>query len=346
MKYTVDEAYLLHTMQELIETPSPVGYPFRLNPILARMTEELGFDMALDRRDCGYVTVDGADADKTVLLTAHADTLGMMVRSINADGTLKIRVMGGLNLSTVDGETVTVHTRSGKDYTGLCLCRHHSTHAFTDATEMPRNEENIMILLDERVSTRAEVEALGIMNGDMISIDPRFQITENGFVKSRFIDDKGAMACCLTALKYMKDHGLKPKHRTILHFPPSEELGTGGSYLPEDVDEMIAVDIGLIGPDCNGNEFSVSICAKDAGQVYDYALTGKLIECAKKADCPYAVDLFLRYGSDVGAARRAGNNVRGALFGMAVYGSHGMERTHMDSLIGTTNLILEYLLGD
>ncbi len=345
MKYGTDEGYLLSTLQQLIETPSPVGYSLRLNPILSDLVRELDLTMTFDRRDCGYLTVEGEDNTKTVLLTAHADTLGMMVRSVNADGTLKIRVIGGLNLATMDGETVTVHTRDGKDYTGLVLCRSHSTHAFADACEMPRNEDNMMILLDERVESRADVEALGICRGDLVSVDPRFQVTERGFVKSRFIDDKGGIACCLTALKYLKDHGLKPKYRTLFQFPYSEEVGTGCSYIPEGVDEMIGVDIGLIGPDCDGSEYGVSICAKDASQVYDYALTGKLIRCAKEAGCRYAVDLFYRYGSDVGAARRAGHNVRGALFGMAVYGSHGMERTHVDGLNSTVNLMLAYLLN-
>ena len=45
--------------------------------------------------------------------------------------------------------------------------------------------------------------------------------------------------------------------------PYNEEIGFGGTYLPEGASEYLAVDIGLIGPDLEGNEHSVSICAKD-----------------------------------------------------------------------------------
>ncbi|MBQ8310974.1 MAG: hypothetical protein IJX80_08185 [Clostridia bacterium] len=45
-----------------------------------------------------------------------------MVRKIDGNSALRIRSIGGINLSTLDGETVTVHTREGKDYTGLFLC--------------------------------------------------------------------------------------------------------------------------------------------------------------------------------------------------------------------------------
>ena len=56
------------------------------------------------------------------------------------------------------------------------------------------------------------------------------------------------------------------------------------------------------------------------------------------------VDIFYRYGTDGTAALRAGNNLRAAAFGMAVYCSHGMERTHVEGLRNTMNLLLAYVL--
>ena len=58
----------------------------------------------------------------------------------------------------------------------------------------------------------------------------------------------------------------------------------------------------------------------------------------------YAVDLFFRYGSDAGASMRSGNNVKIGLFGMPGYESHCMERTRVDELAATTNLVLAYIL--
>ena len=113
---------------------------------------------------------------------------------------------------------------------------------------------------------------------------------------------------------------------------------------PEGVSEYVVMDIGLIGPDYDGNEYKVSICAKDASAPYDYELTNRLIGYAEKAGCDYAVDVFYRYGTDGNAAVRAGNNLRAAAFGMAVYCSHGMERTHITGLRNTVNLLLAYVL--
>ena len=344
MKYSIDETYLLNCFREIVDTPSPVGYYTRLNPVLQRMAAELGQTVTFDNKSTAYITLEGEDNSKTVLVGAHADTLGMVVRRVDADGAIRVRQLGGVNYGSFEGETVTVHTRSGKDYTGLFTCQSHSVHVFDDARTLERNESTMMILLDEKVSSKEEVYALGIRHGDFISVEPRCQVTESGFVKSRFIDDKAAVACCFTAIKYLAEQGKKPRYRTIFAIPYYEEIGLGGTWVPPEVSEYVALDIGLIGPDYDGNEYAVSICAKDNAAPYDHELTTLLVELAQKNGIDHAIDIFYRYGTDGTAALRAGNNLRAAAFGMAVYCSHGMERTHMDGLRNTMDLLLAYLL--
>ena len=344
MKFSVDMNYLLDCFRQIVETPSPVGYYAQLNPVLEKMAQSLGYEVTYDRRATPYIVIDGQDNSKTVMVGAHSDTIGLMIRRVDPNGMIRVRQLGGINYGSLEGETVTVHTRDGRSYKGLMACQSHSVHVFDDARTLERNENTMVIILDENVSSKADVYALGIRNGDFVSIDPRCQVTPNGYLKSRFIDDKAAMACCFSMLKYLNENGLKPRYRTLLAFPYTEEIGFGGTYVPEEVSEYVAVDIGLIGPDYEGNEYKVSICAKDNAAPYDYDLTNRLIGYAEKAGCDYAVDIFYRYGTDGNAAVRAGNNLRAGAFGMAVYCSHGMERTHITGLENTMNLLLAYVL--
>lgn len=344
MKFQIDIEYLLNTFQEIVNTPSPVGFYALLNPVLERLAASLNCSITRDRRGDPYIVLDGEDNSKTVMIGAHCDTIGMVVRRIDADGKLRVRALGGANFNSMEGSSVTVHTRDGRVYTGLLACQSHSTHVFADSRTMERSDENMIVLLDEKVSSKAEVNALGIRNGDFIAADPQCEVTANGYLKSRYIDDKAAIACCFTMLKYLKEHGLKPKYRTVLAFPYTEETGAGGAYVHEAVSEYVALDIGLVGPDCDGDEYGVSICAKDVRGPYDYDLTNRLINLAEKAECKYAVDVFYRYSTDGNAAVYAGNNLRAAAFGMAVYCSHGRERTHITGLENTMNLLLAYVL--
>ena len=342
----LDMQFLTDTMKRLIEVPSPVGYYEKMKPVIEELAASLGYAVTYDNRDTAYITVAGEDPSKTVCLSTHADTLGLMVRGINGDGTLRIRALGGINYANVEGENVTVHTRSGKTYTGMLICKHHSTHAYDDAKTMERNENTVYVLLDEDVKTAADVRALEIRNGDYVSIDPRFTLTETGYVKSRFIDNKAAMACSFAVLKAIKENGLKPQFNTVFSFSFYEEIGFGGVVVPAEISEYVAVDIAILGPDSDGSERAVTLCAKDAAMPYDYDLTNRLIAAAKRNGIDYAVDLFYRYGSDAGQAIKGGNNVRAAAFGMGVYSSHGVERAHLKGIEDTARLMLAYALGN
>ena len=344
MKFQVDSAYLLDCFRRLVNTPSPVGYYPLLNPVLEAEAAALDHSITYDNRGTPYILLEGLDNSKTVMIGAHVDTIGLVVRRVDANGMLRVRNLGGVNFPSMEGETVTVHTRDGRHYTGLLACQSHSVHVFTDAKTMERDENTMVVLLDEPVTSKADVNALGIRHGDVISIEPRCEFTANGYIKSRFLDDKAGVAVCLSAIKYLRDNGLKPRYRTVFSFPYYEENGLGGNYVPEGVEEFLALDIGLVGPELDGSEYGVSICPRDGVSSYDYDLTTRLIDLAEGSGCRYAVDVFFRYSTDAMKALQAGHNIKAGVYGMAVICSHGRERTHITAIENTANLTLAYLL--
>mgnify|MGYP002515175297 FL=1 len=129
MKFQPDMQYLVDSFRRIVETPSPVGFYSLLNPVLEREAAELGCNLTYDRRGTPYITLEGQDNSKTVLIGAHADTVGFVVRRVDANGMLRVRQLGDINYASCEGETVTVHTRDGRQYTGLFACQSHSVHA-------------------------------------------------------------------------------------------------------------------------------------------------------------------------------------------------------------------------
>ena len=342
LEKTVFEKYA----REVFTTDSPSGYSRDITALLAGYLTELGYDYTIRNKGTVEVFVPGVDPSRTVATSAHVDTLGLMVRSVRSGGTLAITRVGGPQLPTLNGEYCQVLTRSGKRYSGTILSQAPSSHVFPDAASAPRDESHMEIRLDERVSSAEDVKALGIENGDYVFIDPKFVLTESGFLKTRFIDDKASAVVLLLLLRWCKEHGVKFRHPTRIYFVVYEEVGHGASALADDVDEFVTLDMGCVGLDLAGSEYAVSICAKDSGGPYDYELTGRLIELAKSHSIPYTVDIFPFYGSDVGAALSAGRDLKGALIGTGVCASHGMERTHLDGIEATLRLIYLYLCLD
>lgn len=343
MQDTINKEFTLKTLERLVNIPSPSGFCKNVISYIENLSKEYGYKYEKNNKGNLIIEIDGLDNSYCIGIPVHVDTLGAMVRSINSDGTIRISTIGGNMFPTLDGEYCKIHTRDGKVYTGTILSTSPSIHVFTDSIKKERTEENMMVRLDEVVSSKEDVLKLNIINGDFISIDPKFQITESGFIKSRYLDNKAGTTCALSLLEIFKRLNTRPKNKVKIIISIFEEVGHGCSNIPDDIDELVGIDMGCIGLDLSCTEQDVSICAKDSSGPYDYDIVNQLIELAKKHKLKYAVDVYPMYGSDVSASLRAGNDVKGGLIGPGVSASHGMERTHVEGLVNTIKLIFAYL---
>lgn len=337
MKHYID--FIAEQLKALTAIPSPSGYTKNATDYLMKLLQDMGYEPELSRKGNVFVTLGGEG--EPLVLAAHVDTLGAMIRSIKDNGRLRPTTLGGHVWSTADGENCTIHTRDGKVYTGVVLNTEPSAHVADKKVETL--EENMEILLDEPVSTKAETLALGIQTGDIIAMDPRTVITESGYIKSRFLDDKLSASILLGIAKIVKDESLSFHRKVSLLFTVYEEVGHGGSFVPEDTTEMISVDMGCVGADLGCTERMVSICAKDSGGPYNYDLVTELSNIAKEEQLDYAIDVYPHYGSDVEATLHAGYDIRHGLIGPGVYASHNYERSHLDGVKNTFLLLTTYI---
>ena len=343
MKIQANETYILNILKTLLDTPSPSGFTRGIMTLIGREAEALGIPCSFNEKGGAILTLPGRDSSRRIALSAHVDTLGAMVRSITEKGTLKITSVGGFMMHSIENEYCQIHTRSGKVYTGTILSAQPSVHVYTDARDFKREEKNMEVRIDELVENRDDVLKLGISAGDFISFDSRAVITSSGYVKSRHLDDKASVAALFGLLESSRREGWTPRHDLVFLISNYEEVGHGAAWIPDGINEMIAVDMGAMGDDLSCKETDVSICAKDSSGPYDYDMTGKLIELAQGLGIPHAVDIYPHYGSDASAALRGGHNIRAALIGPGVHASHAMERTHKQAVINTTRLLAAYV---
>ncbi|NLM32893.1 MAG: M42 family metallopeptidase [Acholeplasmataceae bacterium] len=333
--------FILEQAKKILDIDSPSGYTDKAIEYLENFCKDNNLSYEKNKKGNLIVTIPGK-TNYVIGLSAHVDTLGAIVRSINGDGTLRFSVIGGPLLPTLDGEYCKIYTRDNKVYTGTFLSNAPSAHVHESARSLTRDEKNMHIRIDAITKSKQDTLALGIETGNFIAIDPKTTITQEGFIKSRFLDDKISVAILLGLINYIKQHNLEIIPTLKIIFSTYEEVGHGASHIPE-VDELIAVDMGCIGEDLNCTEQDVSICVKDSSGPYDYKMVNKLIQLAKENNLNYAVDVYPFYGSDVSAALRGGNNIKGALIGPGVHASHGMERTHIKAVENTLKLLIAYI---
>ncbi|MBQ7903867.1 MAG: M42 family metallopeptidase [Oscillospiraceae bacterium] len=342
MKQHIKE-YMIEQLEKLLSIPSPTGYTKEVSDYLMTELQSMGY--APYTLNKGGVVCQLNEGDNTLMLAAHVDTLGAMVKTIKGNGALVVTPLGGLNASNVETETAWVITRDGKKIEGTFQVENASSHVNRELNNIVRSfDSTLELLLDEKVHSKDDTKKLGIETGDIVAVNPRFTITESGFIKSRFLDDKASAAVLLTLAKALKDGSIAFNRKVYIDFTVYEEVGHGAATgIPADVKDMISVDMGCIGNGLNCTETQVSICAKDSSGPYNYDVVSDLINAAKKAGADYAVDIYPFYGSDVDVSLKAGYDVRHGLIGPGVYASHGYERSHIDGLVNTYKLLEEYL---
>lgn len=333
---------ILKYIKDLCTTPSPTGYTKRAEKYLMEEFEKMGYKPYQNHKGNVIVPIKEG-TENGLLLSAHVDTLGLMVRSIKANGRLRVTALGGYPLAYGEQENVTIITRSGKEYTGVFRINEPAVHGSTDPKEISRDDKNMEVVIDEITNSAEETEKLGISAGDFIAYDPRFRV-DNGFVKSRHLDDKASAGVLMALAKDIKENNININRPLYLAFTIYEEVGHGAaSGHPEGITDMIAVDMGVVYDDLKTDETKVSICAKDSSGPYNYDLTNELIEEAKANDIDYAIDIYPLYGSDASAAVASANDFRHALVGSGVAASHGYERTHVNGLNGLYKLLKSYI---
>ncbi|MGV2875329.1 M42 family metallopeptidase [Macrococcus capreoli] len=336
------------TMQEierLVHIPGPSGFAFKAIEYVTETLESVGYEVQQTNKGGVLITVPGKDDTKHKYLTAHVDTLGAMVKEILPSGRLRLSMVGGFRWNAVEGEYCEIHTND-KVYTGTICLHETSVHVYRNAGDITRDDQHMEVRIDEVVKCKEDTEKLGISVGDFITFNPRCEITESGFIKSRHLDDKASAAMLIQLLRHLKAENIELPHTTHFYFSNNEEIGYGGnSNVPAQVVEYIAVDMGALGDGQTSDEYTVSICAKDSSGPYHYHLKQHLVQLCKDNNIDYKVDIYPYYGSDASAAMRAGYDIKHGLFGAGIESSHAMERTHQSSLENTEKLIYQYVLS-
>lgn len=336
--------YMVEETKKILAIDSPSGYTKQVAEYVMGEYRALGYEPQLTVKGGILVSLGGKNKEDAVMLEAHIDTLGGMVREIKGDGRLKISPIGGMNANNAEAENCRIATRFSGVYEGTCQLENASVHVNGDYSDKKRTFDEVEIVIDEPVSSKEDVEKRGIMVGDFVCFDPRTVVTKSGYIKSRFLDDKLSVGILLGYAKYLKEEKVTPERAVYQHITVYEEVGHGGAAsIPQGVTEVISVDMGCIGTGLTCKETQVSICAKDSRGPYNYDVVTGLIEAAKRENLDFAVDVYPYYGSDADVALTAGYDVRHGLIGAGVYASHGYERSHKDGVWNTFALLCSYL---
>lgn len=343
----IDQDFIVKTLADLVSIPSPSGYTDNVVVHVCNILKDLNIPFELTRRGAIRATIKGKSSSPSRSIVAHLDTLGAVVRSLKPNGRLSMAPIGHWSSRFAEGSRVTVFKDDGP-VRGSVLPLKASGHTYnTEIDKQPVNWDQIEVRVDEKCESIEDLKKLGFNLGDFVSFDPGFEYTKKGFINSRHLDNKAGCAALLASMKYLSENQIQPEIDCHFLFTISEEVGSGASViLHGEVSEMLSIDNSTIAPDQNSNSYGVTVAMKDSSGPFDYHLTRKIIKICEKQKIPYSRDVFRWYRCDAASAIEAGNDIRTALVCFACDGSHGYERTHIESLTELAKLLHFYMCSE
>lgn len=344
MKPTIDEKYLIDILFQLLAIPSPSGYTDAIVRFVGAELERLGLEFEITRRGAIRADLPGRISEPDRAVVAHVDTIGAMVRQLKENGRLALAPVGHWSSRFAEGGRVSIMTDTGS-HRGTVLPLKASGHVYgPEVDAQPVAWDQVEVRVDDDAESLDDLINLGFRVGDYVAFDPAPELTDSGYINSRHLDNKAGVACLLASAKAIADSNTTLPIDCHLLFTIFEEVGSGASaVLHQDVAEMVSIDNAIPAPGQNSTEKHVTIAMMDSSGPFDYHLSHRLIELAENSGIPYRRDVFRNYRSDAASAVEAGNDIRTALVCFGVDGSHGNERTHLESLHNLCSLITTYM---
>ncbi|MGD9116986.1 MAG: M42 family metallopeptidase [Dehalococcoidia bacterium] len=288
-------------MKELLEKLSNAhgisGYEGGVREIIRKEVESCVDEVKTDR--FGNLIAVKKGKSPSVMIAAHMDEIGLMVKYVDDDGFIRFAKVGGWFDQTLVNQRVLVHTPKGM-ITGVIGSK--PVHVMKNEDKKKALEAKDMFI-DVGASSRDEASALGVEPGVTISLDQQMAALANDRVTGKAFDDRAGVAILIAVLQSLA--GARPEATLFGVFTVQEEVGLKGartSAFGINPDVGVAIDTCIPGdhPGIKKTDSAVAIGKGPSITVMDAGGRGVithprvlewLCETAKANQIPYQMDV-------------------------------------------------------
>jgi putative aminopeptidase FrvX len=213
-------------LQELSNAPGPSGFEGPVRDILERELRAAGLKLSTDGLGSVIGALEGTSAGPRIMLAAHMDEVGGIVRYITPEGMVKLQLLGGWLDQALPDQRWTIVTTKGPVTAVSGLRSPHITPPSDRDRVTPRND----IFLDVGARTNKEAEALGIRPGDPIVPSSSFTEVAGGRYLGKAMDDRVGCVMMIETLRRLKEQGIKLPNTIYFVGTVQEEVGLRGAH--------------------------------------------------------------------------------------------------------------------
>ena len=225
-------------MKELTEAHGPTGSEEPVGKIVARHLQPLVSEIKVDGLGSIIGTKKGSADSPRIMLAAHMDEVGFIVKTITPTGFIYTNPVGGWRDPVLLAQRWVIMTRKGPV---VAVSGAKTTHVMSaDAKNRPVPQQDVF--LDVGARTREEaMETFGVQPGDPVAPESPFQVMANGeFYMAKAWDDRVGLALIIEALKRLQ--GQKHPNTIMAVATTQEEIGLRGAHTST---ALVEPDLGI-----------------------------------------------------------------------------------------------------
>ncbi|MBB6216947.1 endoglucanase [Anaerosolibacter carboniphilus] len=331
-------------LKDMVETPGISGFEHTISDVIQKHFDGLADDSKKDRLGNLVIYKKGMGPNSIkIMLAAHMDEIGLMVKKIDDKGFIQFTNIGGVDQRTLLTQEVMVHGTKG--LFGVIGTKPPHILDPSDRVKAIKMED---MLIDVGLS-KEEVDKF-VRVGDSITIHRKMINLQNGLISAKALDDRAGVAVMYECLQILQ----KLRHQCDVYAVATvqEEVGTRGAIVSTyDIlpDIGIAIDVTFGStPDLSKDEAyeigkgpTIGLGANIHPKIYE-----RFIQVAKDHNIPYQIEILPGHsGTDAWAMQVTQSGVATGLLSIPLRYMHTSVETLDISDIKNTGKLLAYFIA-
>ncbi len=338
---------LFEQIEALVLCHSPSGAEEEINEYLQERFAALNLNCWVDDADNVIVKIPGKDSSRAIAITAHKDEIGGIVKSVEPDGCVQVRKLGGA-FPWVYGEGVMDLLGDRTTISGILSFG--SRHVSHESPQKVQQEDAPVRWEDAWIETKLsehELDDAGIRPGTRVVIGKHRKrpFRMGDYIASYTLDNKASVAILLELAARLT----QPAVDTYLVASAKEEVGAIGALFftaRTKLAALIALEICPLSLEYPIHEGDAPVLlAQDAYGLYDDGLNQTLRDAAAAVQVPLQLATISGFGSDASIAMKMGHVGRAACLSFPTQNTHGYEIAHLRAIAHCTTILEAYCRG-
>jgi putative aminopeptidase FrvX len=293
-------------LKRLSETPGIASREERVRTVALEALRPLVDEVRIDRLG-NAVGLKRGGGGRRVMIAAHVDEIGFLVRQIDSDGFLRLQPVGGFDPRALVAQRVLVHTSKGEALRGALMPAAKPVHLLAGQEPKPLKVDDFFVDVGLKVEQAREM----IEIGDMVTMDRTVERVGNNIV-GKAMDDRVGVFVMIEALRALRSH----QADIFAVATVQEEVGLRGATTAAyglEPDVGIALDVTVAGDIPGMKEPDVvsrlgggaAIKIMDSSLLCDPRLVSNFREIARRENIPFQMEILPRGGTDAGGIQRS-----------------------------------------